>query len=135
MVWVLLLILLCTMPACLSKSSKDDFEDDTVLVVLTKTKEATRQFLDYTPEDFAEVNAISVKDLSASTVEWVRKKVQGIPTDEEMFIDIENYRRMLSIQLAVKSKDNVLKAVEILKQRDDVQSASPNYYLKLDGKI
>jgi hypothetical protein len=52
-----------------------------------------------------------------------------------MFIDIENYRRMLSIQLAVKSEDNVLKAVEILKQRDDVQSASPNYYLKLDGKI
>jgi hypothetical protein len=31
------------MPACLSKSLKDDFEDDTVLVVLTK--EATRQFL------------------------------------------------------------------------------------------
>lgn len=58
--------------------------------------------------------------------------MQGIPTEEEMLVDVENFRRILSIKLAKKGKENVLKAVQILEQREDVQSSSPNNIFKLD---
>ena len=41
--------------------AKYDFVDNNVTVVLTK--KATRQFLNYTSADFAEVNAVVVMDL------------------------------------------------------------------------
>lgn len=88
--------------------------------------------MDYTPADFPEVNAVAVEDLTSLTVDWVKKKVQGIPTEEEMLVDVENFRRILSIKLAKKGKENVLKAVQILEQREDVQSSSPNNIFKLD---
>ena len=47
--------------------------EDQVLVTLTK--EETRKFLDYSAEDFREVGAKSVEDLTASTADWVEKKV------------------------------------------------------------
>ena len=57
-----------------------DFFDN--LVTVTLTKMATLQFLDYTAENFKEVNAISVEDLTSATVDWVRGRVQGSLTLE-----------------------------------------------------
>ena len=63
----------------------EDFADDRVIIVLTK--EATRQFLDYGPEDFPEVELDEVVDLTSFTVDWVEQKVKGIPTDREMLVN------------------------------------------------
>lgn len=55
------------------KEQEAVFVEDQVLVTLTK--EETRKFLDYSAEDFREVGAKSVEDLTASTADWVEKKV------------------------------------------------------------
>ena len=44
-----------------------------------------------------------------------------------MNINIEKYIRILSITLPENSKENVLIAVEILNQREDIEDASPSY--------
>ena len=105
------------------------FSDDRVIVVLTK--DATRQFLDYTPLHFADVNAIAVEDLTASTIDWVRKQILGIPTQERMMINPERFRRILSVVLFENCQDNVLHAISILEQRYDIESATPNYIMQI----
>ena len=98
------------------------------LVTVTLTKEATIQFLNYAPADFIEVNAIAVKDLSAPVIEWVEKQVLGIPTEENMRINVEDFRRILSIELYIYCRYNVLDAVYILGKRNDICSAGPSYF-------
>ncbi|MBE7088010.1 MAG: hypothetical protein E7370_00595 [Clostridiales bacterium] len=115
----------------ITANENEDFAEDSIVVVLTK--EATRQFLDYTVEDFKEINAIAVYDLTAETVGWVEKQVLGIPTQEKMLINIENFRRILKIQISENNKENVSNAISILEQREDVESASPNYILKTNA--
>jgi subtilisin family serine protease len=110
-------------------SVEEDFADDTVLITLNK--EATRQFLTYTPEDFPEIDCCSVEDLTGCTVDWVEKQVNGEKTEETMLIDIENYRRILSLELSENSKENVVNAIKLLETREDIYSAKPNYTLTI----
>ncbi|MBD5131360.1 MAG: S8 family serine peptidase [Clostridiales bacterium] len=100
------------------------FEDDNA-VLAKLTKEATREFIDYMPEDFADVGAVSVKINSAEYDEYVQRKIQGLPVEKELNIDVEEYQRWLKITLNKKSKRNVIRAVEILSARSDVQFAEP----------
>lgn len=55
---------------------EDAFVDNVVTVTLTK--EATRLFLCYTPANFPEVGAVLVEDLTAFTVDWVRKHLDQV---------------------------------------------------------
>ena len=103
---------------------EDDFADDRVIIVLTKL--ATRQFLTYVPTDFPEIDCITVTDLSSHTVEWVEKKVLGIPTQEEMAVNVEKFRRKLSLEIGEKGKQNVLDAIYSLQEREDIISAEPS---------
>jgi len=105
------------------------------IVIVTMTKEATRQFLNYTPAHFAEVNAIDIEDLTALTVDWVRKQVLGIPTDQQMRVNVEKFRRILSIKLDIYCRENVLNAVYILSQRADIQSASPSFTIEMASAL
>ena len=79
---VLLLVCFCTgallaqrkfADAAGLKEQEAAFVEDQVLVTLTK--EETRKFLDYSAEDFREICAKSVEDLTAATADWVEKKV------------------------------------------------------------
>lgn len=106
-----------------------DFVDNQVLIVLTR--EETLKFLDYTVEDFADVGAIAVEELGADVTDWVRKKVLGIPTDNEMLVNIDKYCRIFSITLDKHSKANVIKMSKKLEQRDGIQSAEPNYIFSI----
>lgn len=103
---------------------EDDFSDDKVIIVLNK--EATRKFITYKPKDFSEVNCIAIDDLTKFTVGWVQKQIYGEKTEEKMLVNIEKFRRILSLELKDKSKENVLKAVKVLEKRGDVISANPN---------
>jgi len=99
--------------------------DDAVDVTLTK--EETRKFLDYTPKDFADVGASAVKVWNTDLDEYVRRKINGIPVDEELNIDFEDYQRSLEITLDKKSKKNVIKAIKTLSARDGIEIAQPVY--------
>jgi hypothetical protein len=47
--------------------------------------------------------------------------------DEENKERVNSYRQILCIKLAEPGKEKVLAAIEILKQRDDVLTAGPDY--------
>ena len=85
---------------------EDDFTDDTVILVLNR--EATRRFEVYTPENFPEIDCDQVYDLTAAIVDYAEAIITGntVPY-EEMLVDVTEFRRILSIELKVKSKENV----------------------------
>ncbi len=60
-------------------AAEEGVQNDTAIVenqvLVTLTKEETRKFLDYSAEDFQEIGAKSVEDLTAATADWVEKKV------------------------------------------------------------
>lgn len=129
-------------------SPEADFNEDTVLVIMTKA--ASLQFRTYTPEDFPELSCVSVNDLSTSAGSKTRDQLLKAGIDpstmeinEETVIDspefdeenkerVNSYRQGLCIKLAEPGKDKVLAAIEILKQRDDVLTAEPDYVLTFD---
>ena len=90
------------------------FADDRFMVVFNK--ETSRKALDYTPEDFPEIDCVRVEDLT----EWSKKN------------DRETYSQIVMIYIAEPGKQNVLDAIELIKLRDDVISAGPDYVMGLD---
>lgn len=103
----------------------DDFSDDKVIIVLDK--EETLLFKNYTPEDFKEVDCVAVNDLTCYTVDYVRERIFGGNSKiEECLVDVNNFRRILSLELKEKSKTNVLSTVDILMRKEGVFSAQPN---------
>jgi len=114
-----------------------EFTDDKVLVVLNKR--ASMNFSEYTPEDFPEGLFSRVDDSTGLTMELVRKQLEAEATgdwseiqhyaDNKMLVNVEGFRRILTLTLAEKSKGNVLNAIKLLEKREDVFSADPNYFL------
>ena len=79
---VLLVMCFCTGTLLVQKefaAAEEGVQNDTAIVenqvLVTLTKEETRKFLDYSAEDFQEIGAKSVEDLTAATADWVEKKV------------------------------------------------------------
>ena len=113
---------------------EDDFADDSVLIVLKKETDFTRV---YTLEDFPEVQASEIADLTGYTVELILKQLEAERTgdwsklqhhvDYGMLVNIEVFRRILCFTLTEKSKENVLETIKRLEKREDVRSAGPNY--------
>ncbi len=102
----------------------DNFAEDRVLLVLQKGEQIV--FRDYTVSDFSSVNCVSVEELTSGRTQKVRDGVQGVDG---------NYNRILKLSLAKKSKQNVLKAMEILMQREDVLQASPDFIFEMDNSL
>ena len=115
-----------------------DFTDDEVLVVLTH--EASLQFIDYTLDDFPEIECVEISDLSTGKGAVVKAVLSGEQLRMDSIgarfmnqdIDIDGFRRILYIRLANPSKGNVLRAVAALEQRDDIYSAEPNYIIQVN---
>jgi len=115
-----------------------DFADDTVLVVLTN--EASLQFIDYTPEDFPEIECAEIEDLSTGKGTKVQAVLRGEQLEMDSIgarfmnqnIDVDGFRRILSLKLANPGKGNVLRATAALEQREDVYSAEPDYIYQVD---
>ena len=119
-------------------TTMNDFADDSVMVVLTH--EASLEFVDYTPADFAEIGCAEVQDLSSAKGAKVQAVLRGEQLDMSSVgarfmnqnIDVDGFRRILCLKLANPGKGNVLRAVMALEQREDVLYAEPNYIYTLD---
>ncbi|MCL2798469.1 MAG: hypothetical protein FWD58_10570, partial [Firmicutes bacterium] len=99
-----------------------NFTDNRVTIVLTK--DATRQFKAYTPEDFSEIGCVRVTDLTRHTAYWVRERLSKDPdlpanpeAEEGMMVDVHKFRRILTLTLAEPSKENVISAIRQLERR------------------
>ena len=110
---------------------EENFTDNAVIVVLN---DKPRNFRQYTAEDFAEVNAVEVMNLSARTGDLVQRQIAAERTgdrrsiqsyiDNNMLVNTDTFRTILMVQLAERSKENVLNAIRILEQRDDIVAQS-----------
>ena len=113
-------------------SEEDDFEDDDVIFGLTEKATAETIFHDYTVEDFPEVNAVSIGEITIYTSEEIRQCLLKDPTGATIPDNLKNYTRSFVLNLAEKGKRNVLRAIVILSERDDIEYAQPNYIYHLD---
>ena len=120
------------------------FADDSILVLLTR--EASLKFKAYTVDDFAEIGCKTVSDLSTSagakTQKALNEAVVAFSSNEEPIFSglserhreiVSNYKQILCLKLNEPSKENVLAAIERLKERADVLTAEPDYILTFDG--
>jgi len=93
---------------------EENFTDNAVIVVLNG--QATRNFRQYTAEDFAEVNAVEVMNLSARTGDLVQRQIAAERTgdrrsiqsyiDNNMLVNTDTFRTILMVQLAERNKEN-----------------------------
>ncbi|MCL2861711.1 MAG: leucine-rich repeat protein [Firmicutes bacterium] len=130
-------------------SLEDSFCDNTIIVTLTG--QATRQFLQYTPESFPEIDAVFVSDLTAATVGYAQREITGnssLFAEEQvqpmgmsimsgqsvqnisMLTDTEVFRRILLIGLTQHCRQNVLSSIRILEQRSDILAAEVNLLIE-----
>lgn len=120
-------------------SIEENFSDNAVIVVLNR--QATHHFREYTIEDFSEVNAVSVTNLSEKTGRLVQRQIVADKTgdkrsiqqyiDDDMLVNIDAFRTILMIELGVRCKKNVLRSIRILEQHEDILSAEPDYYMQI----
>jgi len=103
----------------------DDFAPDAVSVVLTR--QVSRQLRIYTIYDFEELNLISVKHVTADMEAWLHT----LHVDERE-IELETFRKSLLLTLYEPGKENVLMAVQLLQNRNDVYMASPDFYIEFE---
>ena len=120
-------------------SQEDDFADDRVVIILNKT--ATFKFKTYTPEDFPGIDCLLVTDSTEFGMEIVKQQLEAEKTrnwsklkkriEMGMLMDVDSFRRIIDLHLAVKSKENVLKAIRLLEKREDILYAGPDYFMEL----
>ena len=118
-----------------------DFADDTVLVVLTH--EASLEFIDYAPSDFPEIELAEIQDLSTGKGAKVQAVLRGEQLEMDSIgarfmnqnIDVDGFHRILCLKLANPGKGNVLRAVAALEQREDVDSAGPDYIIRMPESV
>jgi|GEM_PF-1703698 len=116
---------------------KHEFNYNSVNIILTK--EASRQFLDYTVYDFSEIGATAINDLTSFTVDYVREQFDfrqsrgffRYESQRQMMVDAEAFRRMFNLTIEHGSRERVFQIIDILNQRDDVYLASPSLIFEL----
>lgn len=112
---------------------EDNFTGDKVIIALNQKE--THKFKTYTSEDFPEIDCISVKDLTGNIVDYVKeeigKKNDGLKSEKTKRVNVDSFRRILSLELGEKSKDNVIKAIKKLEKREEIIFAEPNYIATL----
>ena len=120
----------------------DEFTENEIMIVLTNEASLEYVYHDYTPADFAEIGCVEVRDLSSATTEHFRAQLKGElkppenPRPGQLWFyqekDVTQFRRILCLKLDKESKSNVLLAIKILEQRDDIYSAEPNMIFRVD---
>ena len=118
----------------------DDFECDTILVVLTRG--ASRNFSTLTPMDFPEVELAEVRCITpglwqaqAQIAASVSRRANSLYYDANLRIDLNQFRQILKLRLANPSRENVLDAISLLQRRDDIRSVEPNVNFEVSNSF
>lgn len=94
----------------------DDFDDDSVIVVLDKSiSEINRE---HKLEFFGDFEKKGIEDLTYK----YNSKIRNTDNDKEKF------NQIIKIELPIKSKQNVVSAIKKLEKIDGIVSAEPDYY-------
>lgn len=115
----------------------DNFKDDEIIVALTNAE--SKNLSEYSVADFSEIPVQSVENLTKSTDDTLKVQretesmaVQSVnsesTTDESnVYINEDKYHQFYLLKLSKPGKDNVIKCIKLLEQRDDIILAMPNY--------
>jgi subtilisin family serine protease len=113
-----------------------DFKDDRVLVVLRQSHSEVnathevREFNNFVSATYVEYNNVQSveRSFSLSMFSMIEDLmyVEDFSRNNEVF-DNTDFRQILSLELRKPSKENVLKAIEILEQHESVLFAQPCY--------
>ncbi|MCL2587479.1 MAG: S8 family serine peptidase [Firmicutes bacterium] len=114
---------------------EDRFSDKEILVTLSAG--ASFDFRELAPRDFPEVALAKVECVTPG-LESAKMQVYAISSrnlrmqrdlaNDSWQIDLSIFRRLLSLHLQYPGKENVLRAVSVLRNRGDVISANPSFY-------
>ncbi len=122
---------------------EDDFADNRILVVLKNG--ASLDFKEHNTLDFSDIDCKSVRSMSTgretavkaevavlaemAKTDILHKSIKNIAREENSDIDLLSYHKIMCLELAEPGKENVLSAIKILEQRDDIIVACPDYYI------
>ncbi len=119
----------------------DNFDDSKILITLKNS--VSLQMKEYTINDFLEINCISVEDLTINTLDIVRQQLDAEKTgdwsllteriENDMLIDVNKFHQILCLKIGNPGKQNVLNAIKILEERNDIISAEPNYHKEISA--
>ncbi len=93
-----------------------DFACDSILVIMKHEFSGLNKV--FTPEDFGEADILSVEDLSSTTAD----------VTEEDYPNWDEFRQILSLELADKTEEGVAEAIQAL----DHRSSNDIYYIQPD---
>ena len=144
---ILLLVLLLTacqssgidLKAAEEKWGKGDFAYNGIMVYIAH--EESMQFIEYTPEDFAEIGCTNIKDLSSAKAERIQRVMRGEISEDQWGAwmdknitqkDIDSFRRMLFLELEDQTREGVLRALTIMEQKENIDLVQPNWIYTID---
>lgn len=121
-----------------SATVENDFADNRVIVILTQ--EASLSFIDYTPEDFSEVDCKSVFCVTTAINSMAKEAIENIHRSvtkgENLIVstnlDLSDFRNMICLEINNAGKKNVINAISSLQKRDDVYFACPDYQVTFE---
>ncbi|MDE6414681.1 MAG: S8 family serine peptidase [Anaeroplasmataceae bacterium] len=113
-----------------SEEKEEDYEPNTVLVTLTN--EQSLKFETYTIENFSEIDCMDIKDLSEGSTARMKQQINESKTmtSDYLRINPDNYHHQY--KLTFPEYLNVDEVIQILVEREDILSASPNYYMVME---
>ena len=115
-----------------------DFADDRVIVIINQKD--SLKFNDYSPKTFFEIDCSEVYKLSAAVENKIKAAIssilsaiseQKIPDINEEW-DFSGFNSIISIKLNTPGKENVIRAINALRARDDVMYAGPDYLISMN---
>lgn len=112
-----------------------EFADDRILVVLTNEASISPKI--YTTADFADIGCSEVKNLTQASSDMVQAILSGAENSESdrlpcmNKVNIDTFQKILCLTLEEPGRENVLKAIEQLEKRSDVESAEPDYVMSI----
>jgi len=113
----------------------EDEIDTAVFYVILTNETSINTERQFTPEDFPEVCLESVEDYLPARVERIERLLENRRTGDwsgfgsiNYWLEyLDNYGRTLKLTLTEKSRENILEAIDLLGQREDVWYAIPEY--------
>ena len=110
------------------KHQRQEADGNTFYVTFTHEASLATIDHDYTPADFPELDfAFTVEDNMSSITDFVRQALAQESIDSQTQYRIDIFVRGLKFTLAEPSKENVLRAVELFSEQEDVWLAYPAY--------
>ena len=124
-----------------SATLEDNFSSDKIIVVLKNSE--SLKFKTYSTLDFNSVRCIKIENLTDTSSKQIKSKIAAInvelkdkvtdnSTNGNYTINTSRFHQILVLTLEQPGKENVLDAIKVLEQRDDVLIAEPNYISYVD---